>query len=444
MKSYKEYSKGRLSEAVTINDNIWAYLNKEIDGLFDKLKNDVKNTIVPRSEWMKNIHKRLFDLQYGKNESDNYRRLHFSLFEYKTINGLLDEMSSALREADMGGDSEHIDGLVDLYKEKFKEIIKNLFARIKVNHKTPRAAGTTGATPTASPLAPKPATSPLVPPKAETPPEVTKPLQEPGEDIPEPAITSPMKPVVAPKITPPAKPPIAPSHEPTTHVPPDMGRKAEPAVHDPVDDDDLYKKDHEKEVDQENKLVKLGMVSNYMMLGWEKDAAFAAAEKSFAQVAPDERDDYIRLGQIYQDKEEEGKVPATAKAAMGLEAPKEAPQSPAQEKDELKDELLARYNSGPKGQRSIRRMIKKFAPELVIGSNIKKHNVIPIIDAYLKKKRAHAGLPPAGGIKEMVEHYRELLRNPNRTISLLEEAEKIDSIRDRVGFYKQKLRLSTS
>jgi len=469
MKSYKEF---RLKEAVTINDNIWAYLNKEIDALFDKLKDTVKDMTMPRRDWLKNVHKWLYEKRYGKNETTNYSRIHFSLSEYRDINNLLDEMSSALREAD-GEDFGHLDGMLDFYKEKFKEIIKNLFARIRVNRKTPGAAPAaaspletpkTATNPIETPkTATNPITSPFTPPKAaDRPPEVTKPLQEPrlrdeeGEDdIPLPntsGIPSVPKPAETPKPTvkPPVASPAAVSHdEPKPHVLPGevAHDEREPGIDDPVDANDQHQKAHEDE------LIKLGLVAGMVQIqGWEEGPALDAAEELLDDVkTPEERAHLIKMGQEYLKQQElaagggsheEPSVGATSPssaAAHDLEAPKEAP---AAEEDKEKAELLAKYRSGKPGQRSIRRMIKKFAPEILAG-NIKHHNVEKIIDAYLAKRRAHAGLPPPGSVKEMVEYYRGLLRNPSRTVCLLDEAEKIDSIKDRVGFYKEKLRLTT-
>ena len=493
MKSYKEYNKGKLSEAVTINDNIWAYLNKEIDSLFAKLKNAIRDTTTPRSDWTKNIHKRLFDLQH-----EGANRIHFSLSEYKSINNLLDEMSSVLREAD-GEDWQHLDNQIDLYKDKFKEIIKNLFARIRVNRKTAGSAAAAPPATAASPLSNKPiANSPAV----GQAPEINKPLVEPETyNLAEPE-SPPVKPMSSPKMRPvkpkptaqapsvPAQAPSAPAQAPSAPAQAPSAPAQAPSEEPEEDLHASFDATHKHAKAQEDELVKLGYAANLILQGIGENEALDMAEKELHTiVGDDERKAYIRFGQKYlkQQGENGGEEPAAAAhgleepaaAAHGLEEPAAAahgltpeklatyglnsedlegflalgikpedftpPEDFTQEDVKERADLIDKYLHKPNGQRNVRRLVKKNAPELVGGEYIKKRKLIIVLNAYVKKmhdvpKRKRRG----GGIKETVEYYRDLLRNPNRTVFLLDEAEKIESIKDRVEFYKSRLRLTGS
>lgn len=466
MKSYKEYNDSKLSEAVTIHDNIWTYLNKEIDGLFEKLKKHVKDMAMPHRDYSKNIQKWLYEKRYGTNENANHKRIQLSLSEYRNINSLLSKMESALRETD-GEDFRHVDDMIDLYKNEFKEIIKSLFARIKVNRKNGTAAATAATAAVPSSLATKPTASPIAsPPAAEERPAITRPLVEPEEDestykfAADPAVTPPPKlptykfePFTTSKLPkepsatphhlhPTEKPTMAPTEKPTmaqpTHSP-----SEEPDVHAPFD---AATDRHAKA--QEDELVKLGIAASYVRIyGLGEDEALDQADEILGTIEPEKRPEFIRLGQEYI-RTHGGAKPAMA--AYGVEAPAE--------EDKERARLLGIYRTGEKGQRTIRRLIKNHAPELIAGSNIKGYRVETIIDSYLKKMRAAGELPgpgePGDGdgkrkrkkrkIKESVEYYRDLLRNPNRTLYLLDEAEKIESIQDRVEFYRSKLRMARS
>jgi hypothetical protein len=404
MKSYKDFK--RVDEAAVAPDP-FQELDKQIDALFDELKQKLTNPANPKSAaeigW-----KNWIALNRHKYEWN-------SLAEYHAIKEFGEEFHEALTTAGP------FDAVVDEFREKMKQMVRTFVASQQKVRKPrtpkpvappvdPSAASTVTPTPKVAP------TAPIEPAKPAPAPAAKEPETEP-EDTPAPVPTPAPATVAKPTVQPPAPAPA---------------KAAEPAE------------------SEEDKLMKLGAAIAFAkdMEGdqdpSDEDIQYAMQQPLNVQHHSVMRDAYIKLARDYLQKkagsnlassatptkdqieqpptQEEppakGPVPAPAGASLHPTREDLMAMTPKQFKDWMEEndpELVGAYEGMKWWTKGMR--------DEIVGSFITNRD-------FLSKKTE--------SLQYKVNKYKELLRRDNRPERLLSEAAKLP-FNERVNFYKKKL-----
>ncbi len=266
MISYRDFRRVNESEAPTPGEGVMADITKEIDALFDKIKDSVHQMTTPRRGWVDNVRGKWWNLFYGSKNNPNhpeYRRNastttpqpppsgkmgedggwrgestllggKMTLQEYRQVDLLFSELESNVRSAIINETHAYkVDDMIDAYKEKLKQVIQGYVQRV-MGMFSGKTSPTTVPSPTHMPV-PSPTHTPVPDPTHAPVPSGPAPAPVPVPSGPAPApVPDPSGPVPAPTHAPvpdpvPVHAPV-PAPVPSGPVPAPSGPVPDPAA----------------------------------------------------------------------------------------------------------------------------------------------------------------------------------------------------------------------
>jgi hypothetical protein len=377
MISYRQF---RLKESATPAPDPVDELERQIDALFDELKQRIRTLWTPRAQWLDDIIARTSKI---KGES-------LTLEHYHELTEFISDFQEALSDADVA----NLDKIVDEFKGRFKQIMTAYRAK---NVKPPRKPRKSTATPTVDTTAPAPAPAPV--------PAVTTTTEKPVPAPAEPTVTT-----------------TVPASTTTTAVekPAPASASAEPAVMTP----------------EEGELIKMGAMLHYLrdVLGITDDpipeSEWDQLKDEFKNFDPAKhaahKDFFIKIAKEYKDKHQS---PAPMKGDIEAQ-PGELP-VPKTPHEVSEAELMVMDND------AFRQFILDHDPEIeqmYEGEHWwdKKHRGDIVANFLIARKYRNES------VRRFVDKYKALLRQSERPQFLLREAVKLP-LSQRAKFYREKL-----
>ena len=385
MKTYQDFK--QINEAIP-SDPLQD-LEKQIDALFDELKQKLRSTTEPRQGWLDNLNK-----WYAKNK----HRYEWTLQEYHDVTNYMGTLYEALTDP-------NVEAVLDEYKEKLKQIVRTYMSSgPQTKQRKPKAEPTAAPTPAEAPktsVTPTAVTQPAEAPKTiqtQEPPSTVKPAEVPK----------------APVVTQPTEVPKAAQQEPEED---DKLARLGAAIllaRDVVGDDNITPDDINHALKQPLNLQSHGAL----------------------------RDTYIKVAKAYKQQQSDSQAPTVTKDQIQppktptppAKAPIPDQPAPANQLEPSADDLRAMKPS------QFKDWLLDHDPELAgayegekwWGKSFRDELIMSYMRMRALKNKTTESL------QYKVNKYKEMLRKEDRPEFLLHEATKVP-FNERVAFYKKKL-----